>query len=77
MIDLNAELANLCGEWAQATALLPGSGAGLLQVELPATPLGAVFDPEHLRRVVVNLLDNARRHSSDKPGAILLAHRRR
>ena len=71
VIDLNAELAALCGEWAQAIAL-PGSGAGLLQVELPTTPLGAVFDPEHLRRVVVNLLDNARRHSSDQPGAIRL-----
>ena len=27
-----------------------------------------VFDPEHLRRVLVNLLDNARRHASDAAG---------
>jgi two-component system sensor histidine kinase PilS (NtrC family) len=31
-----------------------------------------LFDPEHLRRVLVNLLDNARRHASDRPGAIFL-----
>jgi hypothetical protein len=30
------------------------------------------FDPEHLRRVLVNLLDNAHRHASDEPGAIFL-----
>ena len=29
-----------------------------------------MFDAEHLRRVLVNLLDNARRHGSDKPGSI-------
>ena len=34
-----------------------------------------MFDPEHLRRVLVNLLDNARRHASHRPGAILLALR--
>ena len=39
-------------------------------LDLPAEPLGALFDAEHLRRVLVNLLDNARRHASGKPGAI-------
>ena len=39
-------------------------------------PLGVVFDAEHLRRVLVNLLDNARRHASDAPGAIARAARR-
>ena len=34
-----------------------------------------MFDAEHLRRVLVNLLDNARRHASHRPGAILLALR--
>ena len=46
-------------------------GAGMLRVDLPAEPLGVVFDAEHLRRVLVNLLDNARRHASGKPGAVL------
>jgi two-component system sensor histidine kinase PilS (NtrC family) len=31
-----------------------------------------LFDPEHLRRVLVNLLDNAHRHASALPGAIQL-----
>ncbi len=44
--------------------------AALLQVDLPPEPLGVSFDAEHLRRVLVNLLDNARRHSSGAPGAI-------
>lgn len=29
-----------------------------------------LFDAEHLRRVLVNLLDNAWRHADDGPGAI-------
>jgi two-component system sensor histidine kinase PilS (NtrC family) len=34
--------------------------------------LGVVFDPEHLRRVLINLMENARRHASDLPGSIVL-----
>jgi two-component system sensor histidine kinase PilS (NtrC family) len=31
-----------------------------------------IFDPEHLRRVLINLLDNAHRHASPSPGAIFV-----
>jgi len=41
-----------------------------LRVDLPDAPLGVGFDPEHLRRVLVNLLDNAGRYASEAPGAI-------
>jgi two-component system sensor histidine kinase PilS (NtrC family) len=41
-----------------------------LQIELPADRLTVTFDPEHLRRVLINLLDNARRYASDTAGAI-------
>jgi two-component system sensor histidine kinase PilS (NtrC family) len=34
-----------------------------------------VFDADHLRRVLVNLLDNARRYASAAPGAIALVAR--
>ena len=44
----------------------------VLQVDLPFEPLGVLFDAEHLRRVLVNLLDNAYRHASRAPGAIQL-----
>ena len=33
------------------------------------------FDPEHLRRVLVNLLDNASRYTSQAPGAIQVSSR--
>jgi two-component system, NtrC family, sensor histidine kinase PilS len=44
----------------------------VLKVDLPAEPLGGVFDAEHLRRVLINLLDNALRHGSRSPGAVHL-----
>ncbi len=43
-----------------------------LRLDLPAAPLPVFFDREHLRRVLVNLLDNAHRHASPEPGAIFL-----
>jgi two-component system, NtrC family, sensor histidine kinase PilS len=39
---------------------------------LPNDALAVLFDAEHLRRVLVNLLDNARRYASTAPGAIAL-----
>ena len=44
----------------------------MLRLELPDEPVGISFDDEHLRRVLVNLLDNALRHASGRPGAIRL-----
>jgi len=68
-IDASAQIRVICAEWAQAAGVEIG-GAGALHLDLPDEPLAALFDTEHLRRVLVNLLDNARRHASDKPGAI-------
>jgi two-component system, NtrC family, sensor histidine kinase PilS len=68
-IDATRQIEAICGEWAQAAGVQVGAN-GLLQVELPVKPLGVLFDAEHLRRVLVNLLDNARRHASAKPGAV-------
>jgi two-component system sensor histidine kinase PilS (NtrC family) len=68
-IDASAQIAHICAEWAQAAGAEIGN-AGMVHLDLPGEPLGVMFDPEHLRRVLVNLLDNARRHASDKPGAI-------
>ncbi|RRS00979.1 histidine kinase [Aquabacterium soli] len=34
------------------------------------TPARVIFEPEHFRRVLVNLLDNALRHGSSQPGSI-------
>jgi two-component system sensor histidine kinase PilS (NtrC family) len=72
VIDARAHIAAATADWA-ATAPLPPAGPGRegrLQVRLAEAPLGVVFDPEHLRRVLVNLLDNAHRHASSEPGAV-------
>ncbi|QHE87776.1 sensor histidine kinase [Hydrogenophaga sp. BPS33] len=39
-----------------------------IHVHAPDAHIG--FDPEHLRRLLINLLDNALRHASGKPGSI-------
>ena len=68
-IDATAHIGAICVEWAQAAGVQLGASS-ILRVDLPTEPTGVVFDAEHLRRVLVNLLDNARRHASDKPGAV-------
>jgi two-component system sensor histidine kinase PilS (NtrC family) len=70
-IDATAQVAVICTEWARANGVALGEGS-VLRVDLPSGPVGVAFDAEHLRRVLVNLLDNARRHASETPGAILL-----
>ena len=70
-IDATAQIAAFGVEWATAAGMDTGT-ASVLRLDLPARPLGVLFDAEHLRRVLVNLLDNARRHASDQPGAIVV-----
>ncbi len=43
---------------------------GVLGVHLHAPEAHVEFDPEHLRRLLVNLLDNALRHATGKPSSI-------
>ena len=71
VIDATAQVAAVCGEWAHAVGVTPGDQS-VLRVDLPAESIGVRFDAEHLRRVLVNLLDNALRHASKEPGAIRL-----
>lgn len=86
LIDLAAELPPLVADWARAEGLGLGPSSRLqvdLQRPLappaaaeqstwlePAPPLPVRFDLDHLRRVLVNLLDNAQRHASAAPGAV-------
>ncbi|MGE4051861.1 MAG: nitrogen regulation protein NR(II) [Piscinibacter sp.] len=70
-IDATAMVAAICSDWARSVGLRLGDQS-TLRVELPPQPLGVAFDAEHLRRVLVNLLDNAHRHASGKPGAVVL-----
>ncbi len=71
VIDATQEVAQLCDEWRHGAAADP-QARQRLQVELPAAALPVHFDAEHLRRVLVNLLDNASRHAGPEPGAIRL-----
>ena len=70
-IDATAMVAAICSDWARSVGVKLGDQS-VLRVELPAQPLGVAFDAEHLRRVLVNLLDNAHRHASGAPGAVVL-----
>jgi two-component system sensor histidine kinase PilS (NtrC family) len=71
VIDVTAVVAAVCSDWTRANEV-PLGERSLLRVDLPSEPIGVVFDAEHLRRVLVNLLDNARRHGSATPGAMHL-----
>ena len=71
VIDATEQVATVCEEWARSLGIVLDDKA-VLRVSLPREPVGVQFDAEHLRRVLVNLLDNARRHASDVPGAIHL-----
>ncbi|MBQ0944669.1 histidine kinase [Ideonella sp. 4Y16] len=72
VIDLCAEVAAICGEWARTAGVVLGSDSRL-QVRLPGEPMGGMFDSDHLRRVLINLLENALRHASREPGAVRLS----
>jgi len=70
-IDAGAVVGHTTVEWAQTAGLALGSNSRL-RSEMPPGPLGVQFDADHLRRVLVNLLDNALRHASGEPGSIFL-----
>lgn len=72
VIDVTVIAATACEEWAHGGNLI-STESGVLRIDLPNEPLGAVFDPDQLRRVLVNLLDNAHRHSSQRAGSVRVA----
>ena len=71
VVDAATEVAQICADWRQA-APPDTHAAERLQCDLPGQDLPVLFDSEHLRRVLVNLLDNAARHASPAPGAMQL-----
>ena len=70
-VNAVAEVKQICDDWCASAAaeLLADLRLGR---DLPAAALPVQFDAEHLRRVLVNLLDNASRHASLLPGALQL-----
>jgi two-component system sensor histidine kinase PilS (NtrC family) len=73
-IDASATVSEAAADWARTAQLAstPFGHDGRLRADLPSASIGVVFDPEHLRRVLINLLDNANRHAGPDPGAIFL-----
>lgn len=84
VIDVAAVVLAACQEWAQTQGLdwffvagdkssHPQNAVGAqspLYLTMPEKHCHAAFDAEHLRRVLVNLLDNAKRHASGGPGCV-------
>ena len=67
---LNATAQGIGREWAQQNRC-----EQRLQLHCAPTEMKVPFDSEHLRRVLVNLLDNALRFASDTAGAIQIVTR--
>ncbi len=64
-LALDTALRRITAEWMRQNQVTQALG-----VHLHAGHGQVAFDPEHLRRLLVNLLDNALRHASGKPASI-------
>lgn len=64
-LDLNGVVEKICRDWQDQTR-----SEHLPSVKLPPRSIEVKFEAEHLRRILVNLLDNARRYASHRLDAI-------
>ncbi|MFT3779502.1 MAG: histidine kinase dimerization/phospho-acceptor domain-containing protein [Ottowia sp.] len=64
-LALDEEVQSFCREWRDQ-----GGAGQRLEVEPQAPDIQVRFAREHLRRILVNLLDNAARYASQRAGAI-------
>ena len=64
-LALDAETAAFCAEWVQQHGATPR-----VRVALNTSEVQVQFARDHLRRILVNLLDNAARYASERVGAI-------
>ena len=69
VLDLGSAVQQVCDEW-QRTVPNEVQAQRRLELNVASEPLPVLFDAEHLRRVLVNLLDNAARHASRGDGAV-------
>ena len=67
------QVADLVRVVVQDWSATAGARADLVERDLRWSDARAWFDPEHLRRILVNLLDNALWYSSGRAGAIRVA----
>jgi two-component system sensor histidine kinase PilS (NtrC family) len=64
-LALDEAVERVCRDWSQQT-----ESRNMLRVHLSSSKPDVDFDHEHLRRVLVNLLDNARRYASKQAESI-------
>ena len=70
-IDATTLVRQICQDWL-LTSEAAGSDAQRFVLRLPAAAANVLFDPDHLRRVLMNLLDNAGRHATPTEGAVIV-----
>jgi two-component system sensor histidine kinase PilS (NtrC family) len=73
LLNLNEAVVRYCKEWSeqQSSEANSSNPAQLdVHIEMVQGQLNAQFDGDHLRRIVVNLLDNAKRYASERTGSI-------
>ena len=64
-LELDPAVATACGDWATQT-----QSCSRLKLALSAPGAGVPFEADHLRRVLVNLLDNALRYAGHQSDSI-------
>ncbi len=67
-LDLTLTLPRICRDWQSHGGNKPD-----IAVRIPNTQAWVWFDPEHLRRIMINLLDNAQRYISIRTDAIQIS----
>ena len=69
-LELNEAVARICNDWQDQTGY-----EYKIILTLTPLPVNVSFQSEHLRRILVNLLDNARRYASAQQHAIQISTR--
>ena len=67
-LDLNEAITRICRDWQSQS-----KNDHRLRLDLSPRDIVIRFESEHLRRILVNLLDNANRYASQQLGAIQVA----
>lgn len=70
LLRLDAHVAQYCTEWMQQTG-----HADRVRLDLAAPQADVSFSGDHLRRVLINLLDNAQRYASNGGGTVVVGTR--
>lgn len=69
-VNLTTQLDQICQDWSAQNGADVSAHSRSDSAEILAQ-----FEPEHLRRVMINLLDNAKRYASGQPGSIQVGSR--